>query len=126
MSAEPTLHDNGHFVAEIWSTVHEKWVMLDADTDSHVARAGVPQSVLEIHDAWRDDALDCLRVVAGANADKVKIGPDWIEEMLPLGLYRFCGLVLRNNHLSTLVPGPGRARLDHVQVGWLSLVARRQ
>ena len=24
MSAEPTLHDNGHFVAEIWSTVHEQ------------------------------------------------------------------------------------------------------
>ena len=111
MSAEPTLHDNGHFVAEVWSTVHEKWVMLDADTDSHVDRAGVPQSVLEIHDAWRDGALDCLRVVAGANADKVKIGPDWIEEMLPLGLYRFCGLVLRNNHLSTLVPGP-------VEHGW--------
>ena len=111
MSAEPTLHDNGHFVAEIWSTLHKKWVMLDADTDSHVARAGVPQSVLEIHDAWRDGALDCLRVVAGANADKVKIGPDWIEEMLPLGLYRFCGLVLRNNHLSTLVPGP-------VEHGW--------
>ena len=73
--------------------------------------AGVPQSVLEIHDAWRDGTLNCLRVVAGANADKVKIGPDWIEEMLPLGLYRFCGLVLRNNHLSTLVPGP-------VEHGW--------
>ena len=111
MSAEPTLHDNGHFVAEIWSTVHNKWVMLDADTDSHVARAGVPQSVLEIHDAWRDGTLDCMKVIAGANADKVKIGPDWIEEMLPLGLYRFCGLVLRNNHLSTLVPGP-------VEHGW--------
>ena len=41
----------------------------------------------------------------------MKIGPDWIEEMLPLGLYRFCGLVLRNNHLSTLVPGP-------VEHGW--------
>ena len=85
--------------------------MLDADTDSHVECAGVPQNVLEIHDAWRDDALDCLKVIAGANADKVKIGPDWIEEMLPLGLYRFCGLVLRNNHLSTLVPGP-------VEHGW--------
>ncbi len=111
MSAEPTLHDNGHFVAEIWSIAHNKWVMLDADTDSHVARAGVPLSVLEIHDAWRDDALDRLHVIAGANADKVKIGPDWIEEMLPLGLYRFCGLVLRNNHLSTLIPGP-------VEHGW--------
>ena len=111
MSAEPTLHDNGHFVAEIWSTAHDKWVMLDADTDSHVERTGVPQSVLEIHDAWRDDALDQLHVIPGANADKVKIGPDWIEEMLPLGLYRFCGLVLRNNHLSTLIPGP-------VEHGW--------
>ena len=111
MSAEPTLHDNGHFVAEIWSTAHDKWVMLDADTDSHVERTGVPQSVLEIHDAWRDDALDQLHVIAGANAAKVKIGPDWIEEMLPLGLYRFCGLVLRNNHLSTLIPGP-------VEHGW--------
>lgn len=111
MSAEPTLHDNGHFVAEVWSAEHEKWVMHDADTDSHVERAGVPLGVLEIHDAWRDNALDQLSVVVGANADKVKIGPDWIEEMLPLGLYRFCGLVLRNNHLSTLVPGP-------VEHGW--------
>jgi hypothetical protein len=111
MSAEPTLHDNGHFVAEIWSREHEKWVMLDADTDSHIRRAGAPLSVLEIHDAWRDDALDELEVIAGANADKVKIGPDWIEEMLPLGLYRFCGLILRNNHLSTLIPGP-------VEHGW--------
>lgn len=111
MSAEPTLHTNGHFVAEIWSAVHEKWVMHDADTDSHIERAGEPLSVLEIHDAWREGKLDELSVIAGANADKVKIGPDWIEEMLPLGLYRFCGLVLRNNHLSTLIPGP-------VEHGW--------
>ncbi len=111
MSAEPTLHDNGHFVAEIWSTEHAKWVMHDADTDSHVERGGVPLSVLEIHDAWRVGALDKLDVVAGVNAGKVKIGPDWIEEMLPRGLYRFCGLVLRNNHLSTLIPGP-------VEHGW--------
>lgn len=111
MSAEPTLHTNGHFVAEVWSKDRSKWVMLDADTDSHVERAGLPLSVLEIHDAWRDGALDELKVIAGANADKVKIGPDWIEEMLPLGLYRFCGLVLRNNHLSTLIPGP-------VEHGW--------
>ena len=111
MSAEPTLHTNGHFVAEIWSAAHGKWVMHDADTDSHIERAGVPLSVLEIHDAWREGALDELHVIAGSNADKVKIGPDWIEEMLPLGLYRFCGLVLRNNHLSTLIPGP-------VEHGW--------
>ncbi|MCY4436426.1 MAG: hypothetical protein OXE05_03735 [Chloroflexi bacterium] len=111
MSAEPTLHDNGHFVAEIRSGDYNKWVMLDADTDSHVERGGVPLSVLEIHDAWRVGALDQLDVVAGVNADKVKIGPGWIEEMLPLGLYRFCGLVLRNNHLSTLIPGP-------VEHGW--------
>ena len=111
MSAEPTLHDNGHFVAEIWSGDYNKWVMLDADTDSHVEGGGVPLSVLEIHDAWRESALDRLDVVAGVNADKVKIGPDWIEEMLPRGLYRFCGLVLRNNHLSTLIPGP-------VEHGW--------
>ena len=111
MSAEPTLHTNGHFVAEIWSAAHGKWVMLDADTDSHVARAGAPLSVLEIHDAWRDGALGELDVVAGANAERVKIGPAWIEEMLPVGLYRFCGLVLRNNHLSTLIPGP-------VEHGW--------
>lgn len=111
MSAEPTLHTNGHFVAEVWSDDHGKWVMHDADTDSHIERAGVPLSVLEIHDAWREGKLDELSVIAGANADKVKIGPDWIEEMLPLGLYRFCGLVLRNNHLSTLIPGP-------VEHGW--------
>jgi len=111
MSAEPTLHTNGHFVAELWSAAHGKWAMHDADTDSHVERAGEPLSVLEIHDAWREGMLDELSVIAGANADKVKIGPDWIEEMLPLGLYRFCGLVLRNNHLSTLIPGP-------VEHGW--------
>lgn len=111
MSAESTLHTNGHFVAEIWSTAHKKWVMHDADTDSHIERGGVPLNVLEIHDAWRDECLHELQVIAGANADKVKIGPDWIEEMLPLGLYRFCGLVLRNNHLSTLIPGP-------VEHGW--------
>ncbi len=111
MSAEPTLHTNGHFVAEVWSAGHGKWVMHDADTDSHVARDGIPLSVLEIHDAWREGKLEELSVIAGANADKVKIGPDWIEEMLPLGLYRFCGLVLRNNHLSTLIPGP-------VEHGW--------
>lgn len=111
MSAEPTLHTNGHFVAEIWSNDHDKWIMLDPDTDSHIERAGVSLSVLEIHDACRDGKLDEINVIAGANADRVKIGPDWIEEMLPLGLYRFCGLVLRNNHLSTLVPGP-------VEHGW--------
>jgi transglutaminase superfamily protein len=39
---------DGHFVAEVWSSEHTKWVMVDPNTDAVFWKAGVPLSITEI------------------------------------------------------------------------------
>ena len=45
---------NGHFVAEFWAQEHEKWVMVDPNTDAHFIKDGVPMSVSEVQKSAPD------------------------------------------------------------------------
>ena len=44
----------GHFAAEFWSAEHNKWVMVDPNTDAIYWREGQPMSVREIQDVLPD------------------------------------------------------------------------
>jgi hypothetical protein len=51
-----------HGIDEVWVNSMCKWVMLDAELDSHFEKDGVPLSALEIHKAfWQDGAKDVYR-----------------------------------------------------------------
>ena len=51
-----------HGIDEVWVNSMSKWVMLDAELDSHFEKDGVPLSALEIRKAyWRDGAKDVFR-----------------------------------------------------------------
>jgi len=45
---------DGHFVAEVWSENHAKWVMVDPNTDAVFWKAGVPLSITEIQQEGTD------------------------------------------------------------------------
>jgi len=45
---------DGHFVAEVWSEEHAKWIMVDPNLDAILWKDGVPLSVTEIQQAGSD------------------------------------------------------------------------
>jgi hypothetical protein len=45
-------HPYIHFVVEVWSNDFNKWIVMDAEYNSHFERHGVPLSALEVHDAF--------------------------------------------------------------------------
>jgi len=52
-----------HGVNEIWSNTYCKWVLMDAELDSHFEKEGLPLSGLEIRDeVLRDGAANVVRV----------------------------------------------------------------
>jgi hypothetical protein len=53
-----------HYTTEVWSNDFNKWVLMDVYFNLHFERGGVPQSVLEVHDAFvrgDDDDLELVR-----------------------------------------------------------------
>ncbi len=52
-----------HGVNEIWSNTYCKWILMDAEHDSHFEKDGMPLSGLEIRDeVHRDGAVNVVRV----------------------------------------------------------------
>lgn len=110
-----------HCTAEAWSDHWQKWVWLDPGGDLHdetmavyyVERQGVPQSALELHDAWLSDHTEGLHLV-GRNAEEAFR----LERRLAL-LDRF-GIVLRNDHMTSLNPGePEHGAVPYQYDGYL-------
>lgn len=58
-----------HFVVEVWSNEHDKWIVLDADYNVHFEKYGVPLSARDVHDhyVWRNH--EPIDVVLGADRD---------------------------------------------------------
>lgn len=55
-----------HFSTEVWSNDFDKWVLMDAHFNAHFEREGVPQSALEVHEAFVRGQDGDLDVVLGA------------------------------------------------------------
>lgn len=61
-----------HGVNEIWSNVHGKWFLSDAEFDGHFEKRGVPLSALEIRDEFLKDGAKAVDLVVGPERKKVK------------------------------------------------------
>jgi transglutaminase-like putative cysteine protease len=48
----PADNPYNHFTTEVWSNDFNKWVLMDATFNNHFELGGVPQSALEVHDAF--------------------------------------------------------------------------
>ena len=59
----------GHFVSEVWSDEHDKWIMVDPNTDSIMWKDGVPLSLTEIQQAG-SDLSDLIEWGAGSSFQK--------------------------------------------------------
>lgn len=93
-----------HYPTEVWSNTFNKWVLMDVSYNHHFERRGVPQSALEVHEAYvRGDAAD-LVLVRGA---VTKGHPDPLE--LPhrtTELYYYLRYHLKANHVSAPAEDP--------------------
>lgn len=94
-----------HCVAEIWSSDHGKWVMMDPGCDvddgrkgtRHFERHGVPMSAHDLSLATENQNFDGLREICDPEA----IGGSDTENASRY--YQFCA-TLRNNYLTSLYP----------------------
>jgi hypothetical protein len=94
----------GHFMCEVWSNDYQKWVLMDATANSHFEAQNTPLNLLEARNLWETGQVEKIHQISGpAQADSV-LGSDYPLELLRRGGYQFAGLVLRNNHLSSLSP----------------------
>jgi hypothetical protein len=87
-----------HFIVEVWSNQHKKWVVLDSDFNVHFERRGIPLSALEIHDALLSGDLSEVLAIKGAFRDGHADPDSW--PMKTAELYYYVRYHLKANHLS--------------------------
>ncbi len=101
-----------HFVSEVWSNEHRKWVTFDiaASTDSlraafHV-KDNVPLNSLETHTLAREGKKDQVWIVPAGPFQKINGADQKKEKMLGPDEWeaRF-GMPFRNNYLTSWLPG---------------------
>lgn len=75
----------GHNVPEIWSNQYRKWIVLDPDLNVHYEREGVPQSALELHDAWLAQEGEAVHLVQEDPPFRLPSGPDvaLVKQLMP-------------------------------------------
>jgi hypothetical protein len=64
-----------HGVAEVWSNQFRKWVVIDAQSNLHFEKAGIPLSAWEIRAEWLKDAGKSVDHVVGVPPKAVKKNP---------------------------------------------------
>lgn len=64
-----------HGVAEVWSNQFRKWVVIDAQSNLHFEKAGVPLSAWEIRAEWLKDGGKSVDHVVGVPPKAVKKTP---------------------------------------------------
>lgn len=57
--------NNGHIIAEIWSSEYKKWLVMDPDMNAHYEIGGVPATALEIHNSWVRQSLSDVKYIQG-------------------------------------------------------------
>ena len=64
-----------HGVAEVWSNQFRKWVVIDAQSNLHFEKAGIPLSAWEIRAEWLKDGGRSVDHVVGVPLKAVKKNP---------------------------------------------------
>lgn len=78
--------EDGHFVAEVWSEEHGKWVMVDPNLDAILWKNGVPLSMTEVQEAG-SDLSDLIEWGPGIEYQRKnpRIG-EWLDEVYLQGI----------------------------------------
>lgn len=119
-----------HCAAEVWIDELGKWVVMDAGNSSdptlncHFEKDGVPLSGLEIHDLYRNNQIDKIRVVYTGARGSIP-GPELVNRKNQIQFDNYVRLAIpfRNNHLDTPFPGEleqGEAHYFHDGYLWWS------
>lgn len=88
-----------HFVIEVWSDEHGKWVAMDADYNLHFESArGVPLSALEVHEALVQQRADEVVVVEGPVLPGHDMPDRWPSRTIEL--YYYYRVHLKADHIS--------------------------
>lgn len=97
----------GHFVAEIWSNQHDKWVLMDPLYNVHYEREGVPLNAFDLHRAWLDTGGKGVDLVRGRRYfdDDPRIED---EAHRLIDCYGRFNLYLRSDHPVAPVTAPER------------------
>lgn len=78
-----------HGVADVWDSVHQKWVVIDAMHNLHFEKGNVPLNVLEVRNEYiRSKARDVEGVI-GNNEKRVKYARDETGFDTPSNYYWF-------------------------------------
>jgi hypothetical protein len=88
----------GHFVMEAWSNDFNKWVVLDADYNTHFELDGVPMSALDLHDALINNESARVVPVLGEFREGHDAPSRWPLQMTEW--YYYVRVLLKADHLS--------------------------
>lgn len=121
---------NNHCAAEVWIDELGKWVVMDAGNSDdptlncHFEKDGVPLSGLEIHDLYKNNQIDKIKVVYSAGRGSIA-GPELVNRKNQIQFNNYVRLAIpfRNNHLDTPFPGEleqGEAHYFHDGYLWWS------
>jgi len=104
-----------HFTTEVWSNDFNKWVLADPHYNVHFERDGIPQSVVEVHDAFVRGDDDQLEAVLGAVREGHPDPRDYPHRTTEL--YYYVRYQLKANHVSVPDEPPADRYEDAVE--WL-------
>ena len=113
----------GHFMAEVWSPVHDKWVLHDPTLDVHFVDGDAPQSLCDLVDIRRTGRLLTGMVKKGASFRTVAkpMRESWERNYETFEQLRHVSVWTRNNFTSDPTaspPGHGNVVYCETDTAW--------
>lgn len=94
---------DGHFMTEVWSKRHKKWVLHDGNIDTHYEAEGVPLSAFDLADRCDQNRLplnELIRVGPGYHRQPPHI-PAFIDRLVLPGIgWKHTGVWTLNDYIS--------------------------
>lgn len=105
-----------HGLTEVWSNQYNKWITMDVDLNLHYLQGGIPQNLLEIHQAARDNNLNIQieqKIVDSPYQPKATL--EWM-----FNYHRFVNIAdMRNDWISNHYFAGHPRQSDGSFLGWL-------
>ncbi|EKE05471.1 MAG: hypothetical protein ACD_19C00277G0005 [uncultured bacterium] len=61
-----------HGIADVWDSVHNKWVVIDAQHNLHFEKVGIPLNALEVRNEFIGNGAKDIEGVVGVNEKRIK------------------------------------------------------
>jgi len=65
MGHQARLVSADHGMTEVWSNLHRKWVVMDAELNHHFEKAGVPLNMVELHEEYHNQTPSSVCLIRG-------------------------------------------------------------